>query len=169
MTCVINLSVSIIWMKLDCNQITDLKMSLPSPYQSKPLTVTSQQSTTTTLTGGENAAGNFLPPYFIFKGKRYNSDIMTGSTPGAQYKMSDSGWSNRNIFKQYLEEIRLVGTISHILVIYDGHSSYYNEPLINWAKARNIILFVLPAHTSHLLQPLDVGIFGPFKASVQCS
>ena len=36
--------------------------------------------------------------------------------------------------------------------------------LIEWAKTNNIILFVLPAHTSHLLQPLDVAIFGPFKS-----
>ena len=25
------------------------------------------------------------------------------------------------------------------------------------------MLFVLPSHTSHLLQPLDVAVFGPFK------
>ena len=35
--------------------------------------------------------------------------------------------------------------------------------LTRWAKKNNVILFVLPPHTSHLLQPLDVGIFGPFK------
>ncbi|XP_041378595.1 uncharacterized protein LOC121390755 [Gigantopelta aegis] len=28
---------------------------------------------------------------------------------------------------------------------------------------RHIILFVLPAHTSHVLQPMDVGCFGPFE------
>ena len=27
----------------------------------------------------------------------------------------------------------------------------------------NIHLFVLPAHTSHITQPLDVAVFGPFK------
>ena len=27
----------------------------------------------------------------------------------------------------------------------------------------NIILLILPPHTSHLTQPLDVGIFGPLK------
>ena len=28
-----------------------------------------------------------------------------------------------------------------------------------------MILFVLPPHTSHVTQPLDVGVFGPFKAT----
>ncbi len=27
----------------------------------------------------------------------------------------------------------------------------------------NIILLVIPPHTSHLLQPLDLAIFGPLK------
>jgi hypothetical protein len=34
--------------------------------------------------------------------------------------------------------------------------------IVEWAK-KNIIIFVLPAHTSHLLQPLDVACFGPFQ------
>ena len=29
-----------------------------------------------------------------------------------------------------------------------------------------MIHFVLPPHTSHVTQPLDVGVFGPFKADV---
>ncbi len=36
--------------------------------------------------------------------------------------------------------------------------------LIKWASEKNIILFVLPPHTSHVLQPLDVAVFGSFKA-----
>ena len=31
------------------------------------------------------------------------------------------------------------------------------------SRKNNVILFVLPPHTSHLTQPLDVAIFGPFK------
>ena len=35
--------------------------------------------------------------------------------------------------------------------------------IIKKARESNVYLFVLPAHTSHLLQPLDVSAFGPFK------
>ena len=31
------------------------------------------------------------------------------------------------------------------------------------ARLHGIVLFGLPAHSSHLLQPLDVAFFGPFK------
>ena len=32
-----------------------------------------------------------------------------------------------------------------------------------WAREMGIMLFVLPEHMSHILQPLDVAMFGPFK------
>ena len=35
--------------------------------------------------------------------------------------------------------------------------------LIEWAKQHNIILFVQPPHSSHFLQPLDIGVYGPLK------
>ena len=35
-----------------------------------------------------------VPPYFVFSGKRMMPDLMTGSTPGADGCVTDSGWSN---------------------------------------------------------------------------
>ena len=49
-----------------------------------------------------------------------------------------------------------------VLLLYDGHKSHVNLDIIEWAK-QELVLFVLPAHTSHVLQPLDVGCFGPFE------
>ncbi|KIL55069.1 hypothetical protein M378DRAFT_58967, partial [Amanita muscaria Koide BX008] len=45
----------------------------------------------------------------------------------------------------------------------DGHGSHEQLELINLARKHNIILFCLPPHTTHKLQPLDVGVFGPFQ------
>jgi len=50
-----------------------------------------------------------------------------------------------------------------IIIIFDGHKSHINVPVLEWAKKNNIILFVLPAHTSHVLQPLDVACYGPLQ------
>jgi hypothetical protein len=30
---------------------------------------------------------------------------------------------------------------------------------------RNIVLYYLPPHTTHVTQPVDVGLFGPLKAA----
>jgi hypothetical protein len=47
--------------------------------------------------------------------------------------------------------------------LYDGHRSHISVTVIEWAQAHNIVIFVLPPHTSHVTQPLDVAVFGPFR------
>ena len=71
---------------------------------SKPQSITSPRGTTVTLIGCINVIGSSLPPYFVFKGKRMNTDLMTGALPGSGYAMTETGWSNSNIFKRYLQE-----------------------------------------------------------------
>ena len=84
--------------------------------------------------------------------------------------MSDSGWSNSDIFRRYLSDHFLkfvpARTDQHILLLLDGHKSHVSIGLVEWAHSHNIILFILPAHTghtSHVLQPMDVGCYGPFQ------
>ena len=48
-----------------------------------------------------------------------------------------------------------------ILLIYDGHKSHETIELHEMVVQHNIELYCLPAHTSHHLQPLDIGVFGP--------
>jgi hypothetical protein len=48
-------------------------------------------------------------------------------------------------------------------MIMDGHSSYITGNLIALCMDSNIGLLILPPHCSHLLQPLDVGVYGPLK------
>jgi hypothetical protein len=97
---------------------------------------------------------------------------MKGATTGAKDVMSETGWSNGEIFQEYLKTHFLPyveptpTNCQHqqpILLIYDSHTSHKTPQLINWAKEQGIVLFVLPAHSSRLLQPLDVSIFGPLK------
>lgn len=50
-----------------------------------------------------------------------------------------------------------------IVLIMDGHGSHDTERLIKLALANNITILILPLHTTHKLQPLDVGVFSPFQ------
>ena len=45
------------------------------------------------------------------------------------------------------------------LLLLDGHTSYFNWEFFNLSLNKGIIPFCLPAHSTHLLQPLDVGLF----------
>ena len=52
-----------------------------------------------------------------------------------------------------------------VLLLLDGHSSHETLDAIEFAKARNIAIFELPPHLTHILQPMDVGFFGPLKTA----
>lgn len=87
---------------------------------------------------------------------------------GTSGSVSASGWSNTEIFKKYLSEhflsfVQGLTDAQPVLLIYDGHKSHVAVSVTEWAKARNIAILVLPAHCSHILQPLDVGCFGPLS------
>src|SRR5436190_4773398 len=49
------------------------------------------------------------------------------------------------------------------LLIVDGHSSYVNMTFLDWADRHQIIVQIMPPHSTHELQPLDVGLFGPLS------
>ena len=114
-----------------------------------------------------NALGNYVPPFFVFPGARMREEFMKGTTPGSKGTVSPSGWSNSETFKFFLQnhatKYAKCNEDEHMLWIYDGHSTHVNPSKIEWAQSNRIILFVLPAHHSHILQPLDVGCFGPLQ------
>lgn len=49
------------------------------------------------------------------------------------------------------------------LLIFDGFESHLHLELVEFCLDNKIIPFCLPAHTSHVLQPLDVGVFSAMK------
>jgi hypothetical protein len=50
------------------------------------------------------------------------------------------------------------------LLILVGHASHFSIKIIEIADTNNIHIICMPAHSTHLLQPLDVGVFKHFKA-----
>ena len=52
-----------------------------------------------------------------------------------------------------------------VLLIMDGHGTHMSIELIELARSNGVHLLCLPSHTTHILQPLDVGIFKSFKSN----
>jgi hypothetical protein len=48
----------------------------------------------------------------------------------------------------------------HLLIL-DGHNSHYTYSFVKFAAEHWIIIICLPLHTTHALQPCNVGVFGP--------
>ena len=51
------------------------------------------------------------------------------------------------------------------IIIFDGHFSHTNTGFIKLAEDsdKDVILVKLPGGLTDILQPLDTGVFGPFK------
>jgi DDE superfamily endonuclease len=49
------------------------------------------------------------------------------------------------------------------LLILDGHNSHCSTEFLSYAEKKQIHLVCLPPHTTHALQPCDVGVFSPLS------
>jgi hypothetical protein len=115
-----------------------------------------------------NAVGKVLPPYVIFKGKTKRLGWFEDAIPGMRIETSPNGWTTDDIgfdwLKNHFVPITAPWTVGvYRLLILDGHGSHVTPKFDKICADNKIITLCLPAHSSHLLQPLDVACFGPLK------
>ena len=74
-----------------------------------------------------------------------------------------------DIFIPFVERVRtgLNSPRRQALLILDGHGSRDNPTALELLMSHNIDVVVIPAHTSHVTQPLDCGVNRAFKARLQ--
>ena len=136
-----------------------------------PMAITASKSPTTTVITAGDGIGEVLPPYISYKEKRLTAELKSGGIEGTKYNTSESGWSNSITFLDWFESHFLLQVSTRpCILLYDDHSTHVTTDIINKVRDNNVHLFVLPAHTSHIRQPLDVSAFSPFKKafSSQC-
>jgi hypothetical protein len=115
------------------------------------------------------ADGTILPPLGIFKGKNVlQSWIPPTVIDQWFFSANTKGWTSNLHGLEWLKRIfepttRAKADGQHRLLICDGHDSHISGSFIAHCLQNRIVLLILPPHTSHLLQPLDVAIFGPLK------
>jgi hypothetical protein len=81
--------------------------------------------------------------------------------------ISDTGFANDLLAYQWIQHFHW-STIARTsgpyrLLICDNFGSHLTYEFIQFCEKNRIIPFFLPSHTSHLLQPLDVGVFNVYK------
>lgn len=65
---------------------------------------------------------------------------------------------NAELFEELFKHHFLVHATSiRPLLLLDGYTSHYNPGILKTAAEEGIIVFCLPPHMTHLLQPLDNG------------
>ncbi|KAF1924747.1 DDE-domain-containing protein, partial [Didymella exigua CBS 183.55] len=89
------------------------------------------------------AAGYATPPFIIYKGRVH---ISAYNVPhGFVIAVSKNGWTINKLRLQWLK-----------------HFNKYTKRR-QYCKENKIITICMPLHSSHLLQPLDIGCFAPLK------
>jgi hypothetical protein len=137
--------------------------------------VASSDSRHVSLIFAVSAAGVCSPATFI---------LPCGKTPTAFWdaigKLREDEWSTvcekkgfitevsfydwLKLFVQFLDENVRKGNVGeHHLLIVDQASAHVSGRILEYCQQHNVLLYMLPAHTTHLTQPVDVGIFGPMK------
>ena len=115
--------------------------------------------------------GTALPPMIIFKGKTLSGKwLPEGGLPqGWTTSVNGQGWTSNEHMKKWLAfnfepYTREKANGRARLLIFDGHGSHTTTDVLRHCIINNIQLALLPPHTSHITQPLDVGVFSSMKS-----
>ncbi|EED16243.1 conserved hypothetical protein [Talaromyces stipitatus ATCC 10500] len=116
-----------------------------------------------------DSIGWILPSYTIFKAKKYTRLGWFEDVPDDwRINISDNRWTTDNIGLEWLKTHFIPLTDGRILgkyrmLIFDGYGSHLTAEFDLTCTENNIIPVCMPPHSSHLLQPLDVGCFAVLK------
>ena len=111
-----------------------------------------------------SAAGYVLPPMIIYEKSFPSAPYKAWGPLNALYAKSLNGYKDEELFFSWFKFF--VAQTQHLgkgMLIIDGHGSHISLNVIDTARENNIILYCLPPHTTHILQPLDVSVYKPLK------
>lgn len=122
------------------------------------------------------SASQVLPPLIITRGKQHTvgeQRRMQDIPADWRFAKSDNGWTTNELAVLWLTTIFDPSTAPsrqlewHLLIV-DGHKLHTSNAFLAAAWQRRIIPLCYPAHSTHVMQPLDVSIFGPLMAAYCC-
>jgi len=111
--------------------------------------------------------GSALLPLVIFQADSIsNSWISSDTAANWHWAASQKGWTTNIHGLEWLQWVFELATREKAsgrqrLLICDGHDSHIAGSFIAHCMEYRITLLVIPPHSSHLLQPADVAVFGP--------
>jgi len=108
-----------------------------------------------------------ISPLVIFKGESIQTSwIPSESSNDWGWSSNTKGWTCDAIGEDWIRTVFEPATQASgatRLLIVDGPGSHITAPFIPFCMYHDILVLLLPPHSSHLTQPLDVGIFSPLK------
>lgn len=117
-----------------------------------------------------NALGTWAPPLTIYKYERIPVKIAQCAPSGWGIGKSENGWMTSESFYEYISNIFLPfllksNIVRPVIIFLDGHRSHLSLHLSTFCRENGLILIALYPNSTHILQPLDIAVFGPLKSS----
>ena len=122
-----------------------------------------------TVIQGVCTTGYSIPPYIIVAGQVHLSTWYEGTDlpPDWRIATTKNGWTTNerglDWIRHFDQHTKSRTKGPYRVLILDGHESHHSTDFELYCKQNNIITLCMPSHSSHKLQPLDVGCFGPLK------
>lgn len=141
---------------------------LVAPKGAKSVTANRSSSReNTSLLVAINAAGGYTAPMIVFKAaQRVSADWIAGVPVDWRVSRTESSMMNTDVFFEWVQHFCTelpTGGGKHVLFL-DGHVSHISLETVEYADEHNVLIFQLPSHASHMVQPLDLVAFGVMKA-----
>ena len=152
-------------------QITSEMVVTSAERRSRPRATQQGNREWSTVIAAGSSYGEVIPPFIILAGKTHLSSWTYESPLPYNWPITvtENGWTTNerglDWIKHFDQHSKLRTKGVYRLLVLDGHESHHSTDFELYAKENNIITLCMPAHSSHRLQPLDVGCFRPLKRS----
>ena len=119
-----------------------------------------------------NTDGEKIPNFYILKGTYFQQDYVKNCEVDVVMDIQPNVWMTKWLFHSWISHF--IGSLRkttkideeniHLFVL-DGHNSHVTLEVVTSTMNSGLDIISLPSHTSHVLQPLDVSYFKPFKSA----
>ena len=95
----------------------------------------------------------------------WHAGVNSKEDKDACFAWSPNGWTDHELAMDYLIDhfvplaMEISDTRFPLFLILDRHSSHMTWQFLSYCLDNNIRVLCLPPHSTHLLQPLDMGVF----------
>ena len=129
--------------------------------------VSSESKEQITVVGSVSANGDFQKPLILFPGVRPNYNFRGVDKDKYSCGTTPNGWITADSFFFWFTNL-IVAPLRDkiefpILIFMDGHTSHINISISEFCQKNDVILYCFPPHASHIIQPLDISVYGPLK------
>lgn len=130
-------------------------------FQAKDKLNNQPENSTTVLFSG-SATGVYLPFAVVCKQSTASYGWTKVDTQGSVFDTTENGWFDNCTFKRWFIEIflkHMENVDGPIAIIGDNLGCYFSNDVVQISIQKNIRFINLLPNSSHLCQPLDVGVF----------